>query len=221
MLSLSTHSVLVRERIVQSGFVNKFNRLIETITLKRTIRLGIASLLHAREWTKEKQAFKSMTCQVLQVQVEQAAFYCNYYYYGSTSLVSHSAKPEHRTTEVNPSCDVRLQLELTVLHEALVHYTTANDKLIIYHLYWPYLHAIISLTILSRKYYTLSPPPGFKRSVRNLNNRLETHAQKDAPGVKKRQFTRLCILYDLYTILRRSAQYIWFVHQAKTQIYAL
>lgn len=76
-----------------------------------------------------------MTCQVLQVQVEQAAFYCNYYYYGSTSLVSHSAKPEHRTTEVNPSCDVRLQLELTVLHEALVHYTTANDKLIIYHLY--------------------------------------------------------------------------------------
>lgn len=90
---------------VQSGFVNKFNRLIETITLKRTIRLGIASLLHAREWTKEKQAFKFMTCQVLQVQVEQAAFYCNYYYYGSTSLVSHSAKPEHRTTEVNPSCD--------------------------------------------------------------------------------------------------------------------
>lgn len=46
-----------------------------------------------------------MTCQVLQVQVEQAAFYCNYYYYGSTSLVSHSAKPEHPTTEVNPSCD--------------------------------------------------------------------------------------------------------------------
>ncbi len=57
-----------------------------------------------------------------------------------------------------------------------------------------YLHAIISLTILSRKYYSLSPPPGFKRSVINLNNRLETHPQNDAPGVKK-DSSLVCAFY--------------------------
>lgn len=39
--------------------------------------------------------------------------------------------------------------------------------------------------------------------------------KKTLRALKKRQFTRLCILYDLYTILMRSAQYIWFVHQVK------
>lgn len=87
MLSFSAHYDSVR-------FKTGLNRLIASIRLKRIIRIGIATLLlHARDRTKQKQAFKSMTCPVLQVRLEQAAFYLNYYNYESTVWLATALNP--------------------------------------------------------------------------------------------------------------------------------
>ncbi len=178
-----------------------------------TIRLGIVSLLNAR-MNKEDTSLQNLP---IQVQVEEAAFYYYHYNYGSTGLVSHSAKPEHRTTEVNLSCDLRLRLELIVLNSSLMHSHNSlwqTDIILFILTDTTYMQSSV-WRFYPENITSLSPPPGFKRSVINLNNRLETHAQNDAPGVKKDSsmvcaFYMICIPFSL-----RSAQYIWFMHPAK------